>query len=472
MRIARCSRFIVATSFAVFALLGAVACAEDPVKANTSTGGEDAGEDPDSGPRGDATARAETSGDGGSPRTGDVKADAATGDGTAAPADGVVDTDGTAGPDAVTPGADVSGTVDGGVTVDATADVAPLSTLELPACAGPKTLSDKQRCANCKSKCTEFAVCGVSPTGKMTQYANDCVAVCEGGKSLLPKACPSCAECKPTDVPDPLGFCATLATGVEVTVKMECEIKCVDAKKTADGKPVYYKGPCKQSCSKPTTQGGGGCNLLKLQPVCAAGQKTYTNDCAMQNCEKPGCFPVGDQVKSDACAPAKMIKECDGACFDVAKTPICKPDCDPVCGILKSGKGQSFRNACTAGAAEATVGVCDGISATKNDVCSSSLYKAKGCCPDVDYSVVNQVCASKSDGKGGSQWVTFRNNDEYKCLTAGVTGWVTEYKGPCLCSCTNTEKFVCGDDGQTYVNKCQAECYNPNGKFGWKDGPC
>jgi len=404
---------------------------------------------------------------------GDTGGDA--GDGSAqdanGPSDGGGDGDGGPASDAVDAADDVTEQTDAGGG-DAKAD-ASAPKLPLPECAGPITLSDTSRCANCATKCKEQPICG--PNKKT--YKNDCEAICDlkafdGLKGeWSQKACPACSFCGAGDKPDG-PWCVTLNSGAKVEVQLSCEALCLDAKKDAAGAPVKYKGACKSACSNPAPA-GGGCNFTKYLPVCAKEDgKTYAGMCHMQNCDLNGCFPVGETKQSATCAPDKMTKECDGECYDAAKTPSCPKECNPVCGIVKAtatstAKGRSFRNLCIAKIAGATVNSCEGISATATDVCSGSLYAGKGCCPDVDYSIVKQVCASKAD-----KWVTFRSQSEFNCLTDGDKDWVFQYQGPCVCNCANLDKPVCGDDGQTYSNKCQAECYNPGGKFSYKDGPC
>lgn len=388
----------------------------------------------------------------------------------AAPKDTTVTPDVATPADVVQP-ADVPVAKDTAVTPDVVqpADVAADAgkPLPLPACA-------QGNCANCKTTCPNAAVC--SPD-KQTYY-NDCDAICtlKLDKALdstwTLQACPSCGQCSFADKPEPgfgtdptAGYCATLASGAKVTVSMECEAKCLE------GFVSVAPGACKSKCSQPTATGGAGCNFTKYLPVCAKEDgKTYASVCTMNACDVAGCYPIGSTTKSAGCVAKAMTKECDGECFDAAKTPSCTGGCDPVCAITKAGKGQPFRNACLAKAAGAAVASCDGISATAADVCSAQLYKGKGCCEDVDYAVLKPICAAQTVN-GVESWITFRSASEYACLTAGQTGWTQQYQGPCICKCPNTSVPVCGEDGLTYMNDCQAKCYNP-GTFTTKPGAC
>ncbi len=353
-------------------------------------------------------------------------------------------------------------------------------TLPLPACAGKAgDYSEKTRCANCKLKCDKDEICGGSTT-----YYNDCEAIClnsayDGLEKLvppvdfLPQPCPACKECKVTDKFDKFPWCVTLKSGAEIEVQLKCEIGCTDfkPKSATDLAPSAVWGLCKSSCSKPAP-GGPGCSLTKYKPLCAKEDgKTYAGQCHMENCDLQGCSPVGEMVKTAACAPQKMTKECDGECFDKNKTPNCPETCDPVCGIKPNKYGQTYRNACVAVAASAPPIDCKNVSSTAADICSASLYKGKGCCGDVDYSLINPICASQTVA-GKETFVTFRTQAEFDCMTTNQVGWQFKYVGPCVCSCEAKTDLVCGDDGQNYNNACFAECYNPGGKFGYKPGAC
>ena len=466
------SKKTVLLSIAVLALVSlAPACADTPT------------EDVDAG----VTDDTQGGGDGvvGTP-DGETGVDGATVDSAADP-DAVTDPDGDdpdtttdpdgEDPDTITdPDADTPDGVDPDDTV--VEDVVDGKKLPLPDCAKPCGKDQVCSMAQVCGKCPTQTICGPGPDGKWKPYDNDCEAIWEleaydglNPDDFFPNACPECSECSPTEKPDPKGFCATLKSGTKVSVDMMCKTKCLDLAEDGGINPTY--GACKSKCSLPKVNGGAGCPISKYQPVCSkTDNKTYQTECAMQACDLQGCFPVGDGTQSGQCAPGSMTKDCDGECYDATKWPNCNGDCNPVCGITGKGAGQTFRNTCVAQATGAKVGNCDGISATPKDKCSAELYKEEGlaCCPDVDYTIVKQVCASNGSGITAS-WVTFRSNAEYTCLTTGDSSWVKQYNGPCICNCALEGNAVCGADGLQYANSCQAKCYNGD-SFTWKDGPC
>ncbi|MCO4764475.1 MAG: hypothetical protein KC502_23395 [Myxococcales bacterium] len=368
-------------------------------------------------------------------------------------------------------------------------------TLPLPGCA--------KSCSDC-TKCADTPMCVNGQT-----FLNDCSAICTlkaynwpTGVTLAQGKCPDCKACKTNTKPDaPDAFCAKTKGGAYVPVKQECELECLELAnpdKCSGGKcgksglsctkdwqcspkSEVIKGSCGKFniCMQPKASGGAACPVNEYKPVCSKKDgTTYATACAMQACDLSGCYPIGDSAKTKQCEPGKMVPECQGECYDTKKwKDKCPGDCNPVCAVVNgqsSGAARTFRNGCIAKGQGAAVLSCDGVSATKKDKCSVELYQAANqgaCCPDVDYSIVKQVCAAKGTG-ASAVWYTFRTQSEFDCLTAGKKGdWTFKYLGPCVCNCTQTKKPVCGDDGVTYQNACQAKCYNGD-KFNWKDGAC
>ncbi len=407
----------------------------------------------------------------------------------------------------VGPGVDASTTTDTAGT-DTTADVA-----------GPKIILPD--CAS--GSCAKCSFCGSAPlcVGGVT-YNNDCEAICkldlkEGLAPILDQvkkgACPDCAACgteeikcntqtkhcklcvngactdkttanctKDTDCATAFVQCATLEDGSKVEIDSPCQATCLKLKQ---GITNPTPGACKTKCSGspafcPTSKPS---SAVPEVPVCAKEDgKTYATACALKYCSLDGCYAEGETAATSACG-AGLTKECDGACFaDASKVSAtaanCPKDCNAVCGVLPTGRGKSFRNECLATNAGAKVKDCSGITATPDDKCAAdTLYTGRGCCGDVNYSVsgIKQICAKKVDAKGGPDlWVTFRNSNEFKCLTGTDASWEIQYSGPCLCQCSDVYKPVCGENGQTYANQCVAECYNkalmPN--FTTKPGEC
>lgn len=367
---------------------------------------------------------------------------------------------------------DTSGSTDSDTTADTAADdVAetvedagpPPKKLPLPDCA--------KNCAEC-SKCPDTPMC---LAGK--SYKNDCEAICElqafdwpTGFEPTQGKCPECSFCTP-DAPKE-AWCATLKNGAQITTETKCETECLDLATDKGINPT--KGPCKSKCSQPPENGGGGCSPTAYQPVCSKKDgTTYTTACAMQNCDLQGCYAAGQSAMTQECTPGTMVVECPGECYDAGKWGSCTNDCKPVCAIGKTGKAISYRNGCIANTENAKVLSCEGVSTTPKDKCSAEMYGTvgTGCCPDVDYGSIKQVCYSK--GTDVADWMTFRNQGEYNCLIpdADKKLWTFQYQGPCIGNCPLTQKLVCGDDGQQWDNACQAKWYNGD-SYTWKDGPC
>ena len=396
--------------------------------------------------------------------------------------------------DADTSPKDVPDGVNNPETTPDTADTGPDAKPDVPP-VPPICKEAKGSCALCQL-CPAFPICTLAAIGKpeLKTYANDCAAMCalnalkwptEVAGKVWPTECPACPMCTPDDIKTKSPQCVTLTSGAKITVDYKCEVGCVaDAKMQADGiTPVSSNGACKLKCTDPVASGGAGC-LSKAQPICAKeDNKTYNGQCDMENCGTPGCYPIGDTAESAKCVPSAMTKECDGACYDAAKDGACTTGCLPVCGVKKIALpnkstaivATSYRNACIAAAAGAQVGDCTGISATPADVCAAAvLYTAKGCCENVPYGIVHPVCASQTVSGKPDLFVTFQNQEEFDCLVPkNDPSWTWQYASACICNCNNNDQPVCGANGFTYQNACQADCYNPpKGSFTYTTGPC
>lgn len=502
MRMLKFNSFsMIAAALGASLVLGA--CGEAPTEATEEdTAPADGAEAPD-GTVSDGGGAA----DGGSSSGSDDTASSSSGgadavvDGGTASSGGPDGTTSSSGGDAVAPDDDATATdaspVDAG---------APTKVLSLPDCA-------KGACFNCGA-CADTPMCLNGTT-----YKNDCFAICKlqafdwpTGYSPTQGACPNCknctghkvqcnnvkgeceectakggcksngdackneSDCKWTPV------CAVLKSGAEVTVDVPCEAECLDLDTKIGQSGIKYAGACKSKCSFPIAKGGGGCPNNIWQPVCSKKDgKTYSSQCAMQNCAKQGCYAIGKTAKTDQCTEAKMEAECAGECYDKNNLAWkgCSGDCKPVCGIAKNKKGVNYRNKCIATASGAKIGDCSGITTTKNDKCSAQLYVEGNvpCCTNVQYELApNPVCAALGAG-ATAQWITFHNKTEFDCwdtkAKANKAGqqWEFKFSGSCICKCLKTKKPVCGADGFTYNNACIAKCYNGD-SFTWKDGAC
>ncbi len=391
--------------------------------------------------------------------------------------------------------AEALGTVEGAALP---AELAPGGKLPIPIklCKTNAQCGAKQFCWHRPGHCDGFGICAPIPDACTMQY--DPVCGCNG--KTYSNACHAYME------------------GVSVAHAGECKpAKCFSNADCPDG--TFCDRPCSdvaaagQCMPKPTA-----CPRI-WAPVCGCDGKTYPNDCERRAagvgldhkgiCQK-GCTSNADCKAGFYCK--KKPGDCNGKGVCAQKPKVCIEIYEPVCGC----DGKTYGNACVAAAAGVDIahkGQCecpqilckapmvpvdtdgdgcdDACKLPCQDVCDCYAASPK---PPIPCPLCAPIDAAPDNICGGPHWECVNGLcqgacgplpiDVKKCFgcvdntDCAANEFCAKKPGNCdgigMCTprpdvCPDVWMPVCGCDGNTYGNACEAAVAGVNVEH---DGPC